>query len=438
MATKYTDTEQDAREQQGESEGGGFDLDRLKRILGFFVRAPRRRPKVAILTLVTVIALAVTAAAVMPRTYTVEMRVLAQSADKMVGITNPGRSIPRDVDNPTKNVADSILRHDNLLALAKQIDLVDRWAATRSGPMRFKDRMMASMFGAPSDEDRLNGLIYTLERKLTVTADTSSITISLDWDERQMAYDLVVLVEKNFVDARYDSDVAVINEAIEILEQRAKEQAAEVDAALAELQKIDEERRQKIVGLTTASPPPPPPSPAPGGPAPVRVVPAPAVTPVVPAAAPVDTTEDVARLEQVRARIRDLENAHKQRLADAQRQLDDARVTLGPMHPTVQALNQKIEQLAEPPPELTQLKAEERELVTRLAMVGKTAPSATGPVPVVPAGGGGGGAPRPNPASTAARTAAAAQYMMPSPQDDPQLSPAASSRRSSSRSSSRA
>ena len=79
----------------------------------------------------------------------------------------------------------------------------------------------------------------------------------------QMAFDIIALVQKNFLDARYDSNVSVIEEAIRILDARAKPQSKEVDAALEELSKLDAERRRSLPSALVV--PSPSPGRAPGG-----------------------------------------------------------------------------------------------------------------------------------------------------------------------------
>jgi uncharacterized protein involved in exopolysaccharide biosynthesis len=408
-----------------DDEGGGIDFDHVKQIAGFFVRAPRRRPKIAVITLVVGLAVVTFLAAFLPRTYTVDVRFLAQRNLMLPALGNPGRNIPQEAGNLTRGVADSITRRDNMVELAKDVDLLSRWKATRPGILRLKDSMSAMVFGAPSDEERLRGLIAVLERRLTVLADDSSVTISLDWPDKQLAFDLVSALGRNFVEARYDSEVAVINEAIEILDQKAKEQGTEVDAALADLVKLDADRR----ALGVAPPPvqvtpPVDPSgsaaalPSLAAVARLRATPPPAPTPTI------DTSDDVARLAEVRRRLSEIDTEQKRKVSDAERQLDDARVTLGPMHPTVVALGEKIEELKQPSSETAALKAEERRILERLSSYGETdsTPASTGAAPprVLSGGGGlvgGGSAAVPRPSMRAA----APLLAIPSPQDDPRM-----------------
>jgi hypothetical protein len=81
---------------------------------------------------------------------------------------------------------------------------------------------------------------------------------------------------------------------------------------------------------------------------------------------------------------------HRRR-TEAESQLADARTTLGPMHPTVVGLSQKVEALSDPPRELSTLRDQEKGLVERLAASVPRTGTATGATPTGGGGGGGGG-----------------------------------------------
>jgi hypothetical protein len=355
-----------------------LDLQQVKELLGFLVRAPRRRPRLAGIVLVAVVTLGVLLAIYWPRTYQCDVRLLAQRNLVLPALDNPTRAVPHEADAPTRNAADTILQRDNLIALVRQLDLVKRWETTRQPILRLKDRTLGAM-STRTDAERERDLVDFLLRKLTVVADESSITIALEWPDREMAFEIISFLQKNFLDARYDTSVNVITEAIRILEERAKPQAAEVDAALAELMKLEAERNQAALRAPAPAPPPG----APGG-----QVNAPAPrAPTAPGAAarPVPVDAEVAEeLQDVRRRIRAMKDDRERQVAEAQRQLVDARATLGPLHPTVVALNEKLTQLAEVPADLKALDARERELVAQIA-AGATAAAAPDPDAPAPA-----------------------------------------------------
>ena len=378
-----------------EGDDDELDLQQVKELLGFLVRAPRRRPRLAGAVLALVLTLGVLAAMYWPRAYQCDVRLLAQRNLVLPALDNPTRAVPHEADAPTRNAADTILQRDNLIALVRQLDLVKRWETTRQPILRLKDRTLGAM-STRTDAERERDIVDFLLRKLTVVADESSITIALEWPDRDMAYEIVSFLQKNFLEARYDTSVNVITEAIRILEERAKPQAAEVDAALADLMKLEAERNQAAL----RAPPPTSPGgqayvPAPRAPS----VPSPGAAP--PRAAPVDA-EVAEELQEVRRRIRAMKEDRERQVAEAQRQLVDARATLGPLHPTVVALNEKLAQLAEVPADLKALDTRERELVAQIA-AGATA---VAPDPTAPA---------PSPPVLAPTTPAPPQYGSPAP-----------------------
>jgi uncharacterized protein involved in exopolysaccharide biosynthesis len=343
-----------------------LSTQQLLEIAGFVLRAPRRQPLVAIVIFTLTLGFGAFIAALWPRSYSSGMRILAQHNLVLPALDNPNRMVPREADNPTKNAADTITKRDNIVALMKELDIVDRWKATRQPILHLKDQISTALMGPRPDEEQRLDLIGLLEKRLTVATDDSSITVSIDWPDRQMAFDIIALVQKNFLEARYDSNVSVIADAIRILDERAKPESHDVDVALEELSKLDTDRkRPQPVPAASLSAVTTPSSPAP--------------KPAKPADVPAATTaasDTAAELEDVRRRIRAIDDDSRRHVAEAQSQLLDARATLGPLHPTVVALNEKIAQLSVPPPELAGLRVQERALVAQVAK-GPDAPGAT-------------------------------------------------------------
>ena len=204
------------------------------------LRAARRRSKLALTTFVVVCGLGLTVSATMPRTYSAQVKLLARQSPLIRPNTQQVE------DNPTKNIAATILRRDNLVQLAKDENLPERFAQTRSAPLRLKDRVLGQLFGSPSDEARLRQMVFTLEQRLSVDIekDGATVDITVDWANAQIAYNLVTRVQKNFLELRYDSDVAAINDSVAVLEEHAKNELAIVDAELAEYRKSSRSGRR--------------------------------------------------------------------------------------------------------------------------------------------------------------------------------------------------
>jgi hypothetical protein len=355
---------------EGGDEDDGLELQQVIDLAGFLVRAPRRRPKLAAGAFVATLTLGALLAVFWPRTYACDVRILAQRNLVLPALDNPSRAVPHEADAPTKNAADAILQRDNLVTMVRQLDLVERWQATRRPITRLKDELSGIFASKPPERER--DMVDLVAKKLSVFADESSITISIEWAHREMALDIVSFLQRNFFEARYDTNVNVILEAARILEERAKPQAAEVDAALAELTELDAERNRahRVVPGSSA-----------GAPSGAWSMP----RALIPQAPPPHfggianfahrAGEVAEELQDVRRRIRATKEERERQLVEAQRQLVDARATLGPLHPTVLSLKEKLAQLGEPPPELKTLDLRERDLVAQIA-AGSSAASA--------------------------------------------------------------
>jgi uncharacterized protein involved in exopolysaccharide biosynthesis len=403
MITRETRSELQHESAEGEEGEEGFDSQAAKDLLGFAWHAPRRRPLLAACIFLVVSGLGLTIAATMPRIYNVTVKLFAQRT-AVLPEAGTGRGA-REEDYPMKNVADVIRQHDNMVDVVEHTNLVDRFYELRSPALRLKDQVLASIGTPPTDEDKETGVLATLDKKLVITTDEDSVTISVDWFDPKSTFDVAAEIEHNLLDAKYDSQAAMIQDAVNLLEQHAKAMLTQVDDALADY----EAQRAKLAPDPLATAPAPDADPtAPSAAAPVRA-------PVArrQAAAGPSPDADVAReLEEKRQRIRMLEG-ERQRQADAlKEQLRVALLTLTPRHPTVLALQRAVEEQSEPPPELAQLKSDERKLMAEIIP-----PSAT-PLPAL-------GLSSPAASATGAPTAPlAVRPTVLSDRDNPALTPA--------------
>jgi uncharacterized protein involved in exopolysaccharide biosynthesis len=374
---------------EGEGEEGGFDFERLRELWGFVKNAARRRYKLALVVFVGVASAGIGIAAVMPRSYEAEAKITSQR-------TTIGRIVNNDGDQETPGTAitQTIMRRENLVALVRDARLVDRFAETRPKPLQIKDRIMAKLFGPVSRDDMEKAMVGTLETKLSVKiGDDGIIDVTVDWSNAQIAYDLATLVQTNFLAAKYDNAINEINESISILDDHAKTELANVDTALDNFAKVVDERvvAPALAAAASASASARPPG------APPRAY---AAFPRSPGAAPAAMSVDpeVAKaLEEKRAQIKSLEESQQLQLTALRQQLSQDELTLTPMHPTIITLQQRIDALSQPSPELAHLRAEEQGLMAQIV------PPRQAPAPSPPAGRPGGGpAPSFAPASAAA------------------------------------
>jgi uncharacterized protein involved in exopolysaccharide biosynthesis len=350
----------------GEDDESGLDLERIRELVGFAKRAPRRHRRLSIGVLVAGLAATAIAFVAIPRTYSTEVKLLVQRNLVLPALGNPNRAVPREADNLTRNVADVVVERDNMISLVKQVDLVDRWDVARPPIQRVKDAVLRLIAEPPTEDEKMRALVGLVEKKLTVTAEDSTVTINVDWSDAEMAYELASTVQKNFLDAKYDAEVGVINEAIAILQKHLADENDNIGAALVEL------RGAEALSKPAASA-------ATGSPAPRAQT---ASAGSVAKGAAVSSSADsalAALLEERRARIKTIQGAKDSQLAELNRQLSDALATLTPAHPTVLALKSRIEEAQKDPPELAALKNDEGAIVAQIAATAPAAPAARPP-----------------------------------------------------------
>jgi uncharacterized protein involved in exopolysaccharide biosynthesis len=314
---------------------GLFDYPEFWNYVRFVLRAPRRHPWLAACVWLAVVSAAVVALMLLPKRYHVESQILAQRNQVIATLGNPGRAIPWDADAPTRAAPEIILRRENLVAIIKQTGLMDRWESGRAPAQRMKDRIMRALHGPLGDQEKLDSLVGTLEKKLTVWTGDGTVSISIDWADPQIAYRLVEAAQQNFLETRHVSELAAISEAISILQEHANDARDEIGRLTEELQKS-------------------PHAPAHAAPKPVRVA---TPRPVSP-----ELLEMKAMIRAKQSNIQELEAFRQKRLAELQAQLAQEKTIYAEAHPNVRALQESIDALANESPQLAALRDDEKRL----------------------------------------------------------------------------
>lgn len=338
-----------------EQNGGGpgddlelIDLDKVRDYAVYVVHSVRRHPVLASSTFLGVLALTILGLLTFPKTYHVETELLAQRNLMMPALGNPSRAVPGEADAPTRAAGETVRRHDNLVSLVKQTGLLDRWDNTRAPAVRFWDAVVRLLTGRPTEEERLDGLVEMLDKHLSVSASDRTVTIGIDWPDKQLAHQLVETALQNFLEARHAAEVGTIAEAISILERHAAEVQQSVDSAL------DDIKRLKLTTPLRAS----------------DIVPL--VTPRATQTrqAKVGEASEVrALLEGKRRAIRDLEEFRSKRVAELQAELGQQRQVYAEAHPTMVRLRQSVQAVSEESPQLAELRAQERELAAEYSQI---------------------------------------------------------------------
>ena len=322
-----------------------IDPEQIGNYLGFIARAMGRRWLLAGTTALLMLSATTTAALFWPKSYNVDSKLLVQRNDVMASLVNPGRTIAREAESPTRAAEEVVLQHENLLTVIKQTDLVNEWERTRVPMLKTKDRILARLRGPKTDEDKLDAMVGLLQQRLKIFATPEgSVTFDLRWPDPKVAYDIVDHAIQNFLQFRRVSETSAITDSIAILDQSVKTLEAQVTQTISELPK---RRTPQPVRTSAAAPPTPEPA-------------APVV--VAPSAPPADVVRRLARmkadLESHRQDIARLEEAHRLQLSDAQSRLAAAKMVYAESFPTVIALRQSVAQLSRESPELTALRRE--------------------------------------------------------------------------------
>jgi uncharacterized protein involved in exopolysaccharide biosynthesis len=331
----------------------GSDFALVRDFAGFCLRAPIRHRRLSLGVFLAVAVISLAAAFLMPRSYVVNTKILGQRNLVMPSLGNPRRSVPSDSDAPTRAARDVILGRDNLVAIIKETDLLARWSAERHPLLRVKDRVYEIARGPLSEEDRLRALVGVLEKRLQVQADDSTIRISIEWPSAETAFRIVSCAERNFLEGRKAAEVAVIADTIEILKAEADRQREAVDAAFSRVVDLrrdagDAPRLPRVTAAVAA----------PGPKTEVVTVPLPPAP---------EERQIASRLDEKRRAIRAIEEPRQQRIAQLEADLSRLRTSYNAAHPAVLQAEADLVAARLEPPQLAELRQEERDLVARLA-----------------------------------------------------------------------
>jgi hypothetical protein len=200
--------------------------------------AIRQRKAVVFGVAVTIFALGCLALLVMPKTYHVESRLSARRNEALATNADSGPL--------TRSAAEIVKSRDNLRGLVLQTRLTSEWSKRRAPILRFKDWLLTSLSRPPTEKELSDGLVGYLEKKLVVWADEGTVNILLDWPDGPTAYQLVEAAQQTFLEARHVQEVSTVAEAASILESHAAELRRQIDTAVAEIQRLQGERAERL------------------------------------------------------------------------------------------------------------------------------------------------------------------------------------------------
>jgi len=335
------------------------DWEALRDYLAYVKNALLRHKLLALTTFVVTAALGLAVAKFLPRTYYSQATLLPKRSSTIAALVNPDRipaldpdppnplRPPGEVDSVTRSAGQAVLRRENLVALIKRVNLMDRWEATRAPLLRFKDLVMQSISSRPSEDIKLDSMVGMLEKQLNVDTEDGKVTISVLWPDPQLAYELVDAAQQSFLEARQREDLASIKDAMEILELHEKKANENVKLAYTNAEKVFTQimlERRRAVGDPRVA----------GG---------------------FSTNQQMAGLRfLIRAKrraISDSEEQHNRRLEQLNADLVAQRKLFGENHPNIVELQQRIVGLrAQGSPNTKVLQTEEKQLAAEYERYG--------------------------------------------------------------------
>jgi uncharacterized protein involved in exopolysaccharide biosynthesis len=321
--------------------GGGINIETVRSYLAFARRALRQR--LALLASVFSIGLLLTFAVYrwFPRTFVCKTVILGQGEQVLEGNGN---------SRPFAGAADLILRHDNLEAIIRETGLIKKVEQRRPALPALKAHVLGKFSGGakPDEEDVIAGLVGTLETKIQVEVDGSTLAITVDWTDGKTAAELAEAARESYLKTRHTSELSAFQEKMAILDGHATRLRQEVEALAQQIRSMHEENVSKAkasaaAAIASAPPSAPPPS--------RRVV-------RVTETSDPELPELREKLAAQKRKLADLSGERERRMREQQAKIDELKLKLAPSHPEVLTAEQKLALIEQEPSEVALLRAE--------------------------------------------------------------------------------
>lgn len=332
-----------------------FGWSLIGHYVGFVLRAPLRHKLLAASCFTIVLATALAALAVFPFRYQVQATVLA-GYPVTGALAIPAR---QDRDTPTRAAREILQRRENLTALCRETQFVQKYIDKRPWAIRAKDFVIQKITGKERDPHELeSSLVDTLQDRLWVSVSPEgAVTITFQWWDDRIAQDIVEAALQSFLDVRRAAEVKTVAEAMQILEGQKTRLEADIQNTIDAF-----EEKQKELRIPT---------------------PARRAAPGRPAGDP-ELGRLHAELAEHRRTVSDLETARQARLSQLQAQLLQQESVYAADHPALIATRREIDSLSDAPDKVRDLRGAiselEREISRRGGRVAVVA-AAPGPDP---------------------------------------------------------
>jgi uncharacterized protein involved in exopolysaccharide biosynthesis len=312
-----------------------FDWAAVGQLAMLVLHSPGRHRPTFLLIWLGIVGASVALLLTLPKTYEVQVSLQAQKNEVIASLTN--RSVPLKTDAPTKQAFETILRHDNLVALIEETDLLNRWPQNRAPLLRLKDAIWARLFPPRTQEEQIEGFVGLLEKSLWVNSpNEGTVEIGIRFPDAQLAYLLVEAAQQSFLEARHVAEISIIADAISILENRAAQDRESLDKTVQRLSELREARAAKLgrrvpQRLSSSS----------LGPAPDK-----------------QTAQLMVQVEGRRRAIADLEEFRRRRVQEIESKLQEQRALYSDNHPTVLDTLQSLAAFRKESPQVVALRQE--------------------------------------------------------------------------------
>jgi uncharacterized protein involved in exopolysaccharide biosynthesis len=302
-----------------------------------------------VVTWAAVVGLSLGLMATLPRTYEVQSTIEVSPTQVMTSLTGTAQPAPGTPSELGKDSLEAVLSRQNLVDLVHETGLIEQWPKTRAPLPRLKDAIWARLFPPPTPEDRLDGFVALLEKRLWVTSDQATVTIGIVFPDPDLALKLVEATQAKFLEVRQLEEISTIEDGIAILEKRSSEAREVLDQALKKLEEVRKERGNRPAKR------------------------APPVASAVPGLEPPSTRRGSQLQLQVEAKQRELAglvDARQRRISQLQARLEELRAVYSETHPAVVETRESLEALRQESPQIAALQQELTPLETELQQRG--------------------------------------------------------------------
>src|SRR4051812_11520896 len=172
-----------------------FDYRLIRDWVQYVAHSVGRHPILAIFSMLLIGGATLGAAVELPRQYEAKTRLLSNQG--LLTAANPYGG-PSD-DLPAIAARERILSRESLEKIVDQLKLVDSWQKARTPLFKAKDDVTQRLTGKWTDDDRVDQMVGTLEKRMKVKAEKGTIEISVLWPDPFVARQIVETAQQNFL-----------------------------------------------------------------------------------------------------------------------------------------------------------------------------------------------------------------------------------------------